>query len=174
LGEILGEISVGVYPYLPREVPKKCWEDFNVGDKIETFGITITDAHLVLWAGLTGDFFPLHMCEEYAKRTIFKGRIVHGPLTFALAVGLVGMTGIFEDSIIAWLGVRDMRLPAPVRVGDTIRVIAEVVEKKETSRPDRGIVVIRYTVKNQRDETVLIADNVFLMHRRAGFKQHQR
>ncbi|MEM1514750.1 MAG: MaoC/PaaZ C-terminal domain-containing protein [Candidatus Bathyarchaeia archaeon] len=153
-------------PYLPRETPKKCWEDFNVGDKTETFGITITDAHLVLWAGLTGDFFPLHICEEYAKRTIFKGRIAHGLLTFALSAGLVWMSGIFEDSVMALLSVRDVRFLVPVKIGDTIRVEVEVLEKKETSKPDRGIITFRYTVKNQKDEAVLIANMIFMMHRR--------
>ncbi len=54
-------------------MPTKCWDDFEVGDKVVSQGITITDAHLVNWAGLTMDFYPLHMDEEYAKKTIFKG-----------------------------------------------------------------------------------------------------
>ena len=145
---------------------KKYWEDFNVGDKVTTLAITVTEAHLVNWAGLTMDFYPLHMDEEFAKKTDFGGRIAHGPLTFAMAVGLVGMTGIFEDSITAWLGVNNMRIPAPVKVGDTIRAEAEVKEKRETKNPKRGVVVFVYTVRNQREETVMSFDYILMMHRK--------
>lgn len=57
---------------------KKYWEDFKIGEEVTTQSITITDAHLVNWAGLTMDFYPLHMDEEYAIKTTFKGRIAHG------------------------------------------------------------------------------------------------
>ena len=147
---------------------KKCWEDFNVGDKVVTLGITVTDAHLVNWAGLTMDFYPLHMDEEFGKKTEFGTRVAHGPLTFAMAIGMVGMTGIFEDSIVAWLGVENMRLPRPVRIGDTIKVEAEVIEKRETKGPRHGIVIFRYRVNNQQDENVMAFDYVLMMHSRAG------
>ena len=149
-------------------MPKKYWEDFNVGDKVVTLGITVTDTHLVNWAGLTMDFYPLHMDAEFGKGTEFGGRIAHGPLTFAMAVGLVGMTGIFEDSIVAWLGVENMRISRPVRIGDTIKVEAEVKEKRETKDSRRGITIFRYSVKNQRDEDVMVFDYVLMMHRSAG------
>ena len=128
----------------------------------------MTDTHLVNWAGLTMDFYPLHMDEEFGKRSEFGSRIAHGPLTFAMAVGLVGMTGIFEDSVIAWLGVENMRIPRPVRIGDTIKVEAEVKEKRETKNPRRGITVFTYCVKNQRDENVMVFDYLLMMHKRTG------
>lgn len=82
---------------------EKCWDDFKVGDKFRTQAVTVTETHVVNWTSLTGDWYPLHTDEEWAKKTVFGGRIAHGPLTFALAVGLVGMSGIFEDSLIACL-----------------------------------------------------------------------
>jgi acyl dehydratase len=147
-------------------MPEKFWEDFSIGDKVTSMAITVTEAHVVTWAGLTMDFYPLHMDKEYAAKTPFKERIVHGPLTFAMAVGLMGMTGYAKDSVIAWLGVDDMRIPAPVKIGDTIRLNAEITELRETKNRDQGLCVMRYEVVNQRDETVMTFDMKFLMHRR--------
>ena len=147
-------------------MPEKFWEDFSVGDKVTSMAITVTEAHLVTWAGLTMDYYPLHMDKEYAAKTPFKERIAHGPLTFALAVGLMGTTGYAKDSVIAWLGVNDMRIPAPVKIGDTIRLHAEITEMRETKNPNQGLTVMRYEVVNQRDEPVMTFDMRFLMHRR--------
>lgn len=144
----------------------KYWEDFNIGEEVITPSITITEAHLVSWAGLTMDFYPLHMDEEYAKKTVFKGRIAHGPLTFALAIGLVYRTGIYGDSILAWLGVENMKIPAPVRIGDTIRVHAKVTEKLETKNPSRGVTKFLWDIKNQRDETVMSLNYILMMYRK--------
>ncbi|MGB8647633.1 MAG: MaoC/PaaZ C-terminal domain-containing protein [Anaerolineae bacterium] len=147
-------------------MPNKFWDDFRLADKYKTNGITVTETHVVNWAGLTMDFYPLHMDREFAAQTPFGERIVHGPLTFALAVGLLGQTGIAADSVIAWLGVDNMRIPAPVKIGDTIHVEVEVMHKRETKRPDQGVTVMCYTVVNQRGETVMVFDMKFLMHRR--------
>lgn len=146
---------------------RKYWEDFKIGEEVVTQSITITDAHLVNWAGLTMDFYPLHMDEEYAKKTIFKGRIAHGPLTFAMAVGLVYLTGIYGDSILAWLGIENMRIPAPVKIGDTIRVHAKVKDKSETKDPKRGIIILSWEIKNQRDENVMTLDYILMVHRKS-------
>ena len=145
---------------------KKNWEDFNVGDKFVTPRVTITETHVVNWGCLTGDWYPLHFDEEYAKKTIFKKRIAHGPLTFGMAVGLVEKAGIYEDALIAWLGCDKMRIPAPVMIGDTIRTELEVIGKKETKNSDRGVTSLKYYVKNQRDETVMEFEFNLLMHRR--------
>lgn len=147
-------------------MPEKFWEDFSVGDKVSSMAITVTETHVVTWAGLTMDFYPLHMDKEYAARTPFKERIVHGPLTFAMAVGLMGMTGYAKDSVIAWLGVDNMRIPAPVKIGDTIQLHVEITELRETKNPDQGFALMRYEVVNQREEPVMTFDMKFLMHRR--------
>lgn len=144
----------------------KYWEDFPLGEKIRTQGVTITEAHLVNWAALTGDWYPLHLDEEYAKTSLFKSRIAHGPLVMALAIGLVMRTGYFGTSIMAWLGVNNSRLPLPVRIGDTIHVETEIIDKKEMEKVERGVAIVRLTVRNQRDEEVIICDNAFMMHRR--------
>lgn len=147
-------------------MPEKFWDDFHVGQEITSQGITVTETHVVTWAGLTMDFYPLHTDKEYAARSQFKQRVVHGPLTFALAVGLMGRTGEAKDSVIAWLGVENMRIPAPVFIGDTIRLRATVTELRESKKPSQGLCRMRYEVSNQHDDLVMAFDMNFLMHRR--------
>lgn len=147
-------------------MPEKYWDDFSIGNTFKHPGITVTEAHLVTWAGLTMDFYPLHMNKEFAAQTPFKERIAHGPLTFALAVGMMAMTGEAKDSVIAWLGVDNMRIPAPVKIGDTIKLQVEVTEMRQTKKANQGFTAMGYTVTNQRDETVMVFDMKFLMHKR--------
>lgn len=145
---------------------QKVWEDFEVGQKVITTAITVTETHIVNFAGVTGDFYHLHMNEEYMKNTVFGGRIAHGPLTFCLAVGLVERTKILADSLIGFLGANNLRFPAAVKPGDTIHVEVEIIDKRETSKPDRGVVTMQYVVKNQRDDVVATVEMNFMMHRK--------
>ncbi|MBI5248818.1 MAG: MaoC family dehydratase N-terminal domain-containing protein [Desulfomonile tiedjei] len=144
----------------------KYGDDFNVGDVYRTGSITVTEAHLVAWAGLTMDFYPLHMDKEYAANTEFGERLAHGPLIFGLAVGLVSIAGFGGDSAVAWLGADNMRMLSPVKIGDTITVEVEVMDKKPTKKPERGIQTWRYTVKNQRGESVMAFDYKLMFHMR--------
>ena len=144
----------------------KYGDDFNVGDLYYTPSITVTETHVVNWAGLTMDFYPLHMDKEYAAKTPFGERLAHGPLIFGLAVGLVGLAGFGGDAPIAWLGVDNMKMLAPVKIGDTITVVVEVMEKHDTSKPERGVQVWKYTVKNQRGEAVMVFDYKMMFHMR--------
>jgi len=146
--------------------PSKFGDDFKVGDVFRTAAITVTETHVVSWAGLTGDFYPLHMDREYAAKTQFGERLVHGPFVFALAVGLVALAGFAGDSAIAWLGVDGMRMLAPVNIGDTVRVEVRVKEARPTRNPRKGVQVWTYTVLNQRDEQVLVFDNQLMLHMR--------
>jgi acyl dehydratase len=145
---------------------QKYGDDFSIGDRCVTAGITLTEAHVVGWAGLTGDFYPIHMDREFAARTQFGERLVHGPLVFAMAVGLVSLSGWGGDAAIAWLGVDDLRMLRPVRIGDTVRVHVEVRDRQPTSNPLKGIQVWRYTVRNQRDEDVMAFDYKMMFHMR--------
>ena len=145
---------------------QKFGDDFRVGDRFHTAGITVTEAHVVGWAGLTGDFYPLHMDREYAAKTQFGERLVHGPFIFALAVGLVAQAGFAGDAAIAWLGVDGMRMLAPVKIGDTVHVEVRVKEARPTSNPRKGVQVWTYSVLNQRDETVLVFDYQLMFHLR--------
>lgn len=144
----------------------KYGDDFSVGDIFTTAAITMTESHLVTWAGLTMDFYPLHMDKEYAAKTQFGERLVHGPLIFAMSVGLVGSAGFAEDAVIAWLGVDNMCMLAPVKIGDTISVSVEVLEKSTTSNPKKGIQIWRYSVSNQHGKTVMQHDYKMMFHMR--------
>lgn len=146
--------------------PSRYGDDFKVGDVFHTGAITVTESHVVNWAGLTGDFYPLHMDREYAAKTQFGERLVHGPFIFALAVGLVALAGFAGDAAIAWLGVDGMRMLAPVRIGDTVRVEVRVKEARVTRDPRKGVQVWTYTVLNQRDERVLVFDYQLMFHLR--------
>ncbi|WP_431908675.1 MaoC/PaaZ C-terminal domain-containing protein [Amycolatopsis thermoflava] len=141
------------------------WEDLRVGDILRGPGITITDSHLVQWAGLTGDWVSLHLDEEYAAAAGFAGRIAHGPLSMSLSLGLLTQTGIFGN-VTAWLGVDQVRAIAPVLIGDTIHPEAEVVVARATSKPAQGIWTLNYRTVNQRDETTMTFTSSFLVRRR--------
>ena len=144
-------------------IEERWWNSFSVGDRYRTESITVSETHVVTWAGLTGDWVPLHVDAEYAASSEFGERIAHGPLTLALALGLATRTGIFGNCVLAWLGLDDMRLPLPVRFGDTIHAELSVRECRPTSKPGRGLVVLEYTVRNQRDETVMTFASSFLL-----------
>ena len=144
----------------------KYWDDLKVGDKVKSPGVTVTETHLVNWACLTGDWYSLHMDAEYAKKTSFGERLVHGPFIFALAVGLFERSGLTGDSIAAWLGIEKMRMPLPVKIGDTVHAEIAVADKRETSKQERGIATIKIKILNQRDETVMEFEHILLLHRR--------
>jgi itaconyl-CoA hydratase len=142
---------------------ERSWDSFAVGDTYRTESITVTETHVVTWAGLTGDWIPLHVDAEYAAATEFGERIAHGPLTLALALGLATRTGIFGNCVLAWLGLDQMRLPLPVRFGDTIHADVSVRERRPTSKAGRGVVVLDYTVRNQAEQTVMTFVSTFLL-----------
>lgn len=128
-------------------------DEFVVGQSWMTAARTITDADVVNFAGLSGDFNPLHIDEEFARRTQFGGRIFHGPGVFSVAIGLESRLGIKDETAIAFLGMT-WNLIRPVRIGDTIHVEQTVADiRASRTKPDRGVVTFDVLVKNQRDET---------------------
>lgn len=149
---------------------QKYGDDFKVGEVYSTPRITVTETHVVNWAGLTGDFYPLHMDKVYAEATQFGERLVHGPMIFALAVGLVAQAGFGGDSVVAWLGVNNLRMALPVKIGDTVTVRVEIKEQKATRDPTKGVQTWLYTVLNQRGETVMSFDYLMMFHLRGEEK----
>jgi acyl dehydratase len=149
----------------PKGRPEHYWDALVTGDRIHSPGLTITEAHLVSWAGLTGDWVSLHLDEQYAAQSQFGQRIGHGPLTLSVALGLMTQTGYFSN-VIAWLGLDTVRALKPVYIGDTIRVEAEVAEARETKNPDAGLWTINYTVVKQDDTEVMTFSSSFLIKRR--------
>ena len=149
----------------PKGRPNHHWEDLVVGDQIHSAGMTITDAHLVNWAGLTGDLVSLHLDETYAATTQFGQRIAHGPLTLSLALGLITQTGYFTN-VVAWLGLDEVRAQSPVFIGDTVRVQAEAIVVRETKKPENGIWGFEYRVLNQNDVQVMSFKTNFIVKRK--------
>ncbi|MFE2938123.1 MaoC family dehydratase [Streptomyces sp. NPDC059255] len=146
---------------------RQYFEDFAVGDTVLSPGRTVDITDISAFAGLTGDHYPLHVNEEYGRGTRFGGRIAHGPLTFALAVGQIALTGFLGDAVVAFLECQGLRALAPVRPGDTIRARAEVAATEPGSRPTHGTLRLDYTVLNQKDEDVMTFRMVLLARRRS-------
>jgi acyl dehydratase len=140
------------------------YEDLQVGRAWLSGARTITEADVVAFAGVSGDFNPLHVDAEHAAATAFGERIAHGALVLAVATGLRQQQGIFRGSLKAWLGMREWRFTAPVRFGDTLRVRTEVAARRETRDPSAGLVEQAVSVRNQRDEEVAAGIFVTLMH----------
>ena len=107
---------------------------------------TITDADIVMFAGVSGDFNPVHTCEEYAKKTLFKGRIAHG----IIALGLISAAMTKLPGLVIFIDDSN-RFLAPVRIGDTITATGEVIK----ARKDKGIVTLKTSCTNQEGKTVV-------------------
>jgi acyl dehydratase len=144
------------------------WEEWEIGAEFESPARTVTEADIVQFAGLSGDYNPLHINEEYCKTTIFGGRIAHGPLVYAIAAGLLFQLHLYDDTLIAFLGFEDLRFTKPVKPGDTIHARVKVLEKTETSKADRGVMKRQLQVFNQRGEVVQEGRQAFLLKRKPG------
>src|SRR5438132_6908600 len=133
------------------------YEQHEIGARYETLGRTVGDADISAFVNLCGFTEPLFMDMEYvAKESVFKGRPVPGAFTFCLSEGLIMQTGLIHGTGMSYLG-SQIKIVAPVLVGDTLRVRVGITEKRETKKPDRGIVTYRHEVVNQRGELVLEA-----------------
>ncbi|WXG41833.1 MAG: MaoC/PaaZ C-terminal domain-containing protein [Candidatus Freyarchaeum deiterrae] len=130
----------------------KIFPEFKLGDKLVSHSITVTESHITLFAGLSGDFNPLHMNKEFAQNTPFKERISHGMLTLSIGSGFLGM--LLAGTAIAFMET-GCSFKAAVKINDTIHTELEVAEMKPVQKYDGGIVKFNMKIKNQRDETVV-------------------
>jgi acyl dehydratase len=144
------------------------YEDLEVGRRWRTAARTVTEADVVAFAGVSGDFNPIHVDAEHAATTSFGERIAHGALVLAIATGLRQQEGVFRGTLKAWLGMREWRFQAPVRIGDTLHVVTEIKERRATKDAAAGLVVQFVEVRNQRDEVVAEGEFVTLMARRTA------
>jgi acyl dehydratase len=132
------------------------FEDWKAGDRIETLGRTVGDAEISQFVALGGFFEELFMSAEYvAKRSIYPKRFAPGALIFSFTEGLIIMSGCIHGVGLALVSVDNMTFKRPLFTGDTMKVMVEVTGTRPTSRPDRGIVTFRHTVKNQNGEDVM-------------------
>jgi acyl dehydratase len=130
------------------------FEDYSI-DQIRTSrGRTITEADIVNFAGLSGDFVELHVNEEYAKNGPFGRRIAHGALIFSISTGLMVQMTSDHEAIVAFRGVDQLRFTAPVFIGDTIHVTKKTIDKQSKDGV-RGLVTFETAVLNQDGKAVL-------------------
>ena len=144
------------------------FDDYKIGATYKTLGRTVSETDIVNFVNLGGFTEPLFMDMEYvAKESVFGRRAAPGVMTFALSEGLCMQTGLIHGTGMAWLG-GEVKVVAPVLEGDTIYVEIEIVDKRETKKPDRGIVTYKHRVLNQRGETVMELTLQRMIKRKSG------
>jgi len=131
------------------------FEEFLVGQRIITAGRTITEADVVNFAGVSGDFNQMHVDADYSKNSAFGQRVAHGLLVLSVISGLAVHTGVMEGTVIAFREVSEWKFAKPVFIGDTVKAELEVKEVKEIRRIGGGSVTIEVDVVNQNGEIVM-------------------
>lgn len=143
-------------------MPDRYFEEFEIGLRWVTRGRTVTEADIVNFAGVSSDFFPLHMDQEYAAQTRFGQRIAHGFLVLSMASGMVPAD---PERVEGLYGLDRVRFIRPTFIGDTIHVEMEVVSLQE--RPDKsGVVEFKQSIINQRGELVVVNQYRLLMRKK--------
>lgn len=147
------------------------FDDVEVGQEWESLGRTVTEADIVNFAGLSGDFNPIHLDHEFSRSTVFQRPIAHGLLVFAMGSGL----GLFSPPMrtLALLAVREWHFRGPVFIGDTIKVRARVIEKEVRSRGKRGAVTWQRQIFNQEGKIVQEGITVTIVEGRAARKGNE-
>lgn len=146
-------------------MPRQYFDDIETGAEYISPGVTVTEHHVMTFAGLSMDFFELHTNEEFARKTIFGRRVAHGLLGLAIADGLKNRSE-FQTHAIASLG-WTWEFTGPIFIDDTIHVRLRVLEKRASrSKPDRGVVVLSLEVINQRGEVVQKGENRLMVERK--------
>ncbi|HLJ97786.1 MAG TPA: MaoC/PaaZ C-terminal domain-containing protein [Gemmataceae bacterium] len=141
-------------------------DDVAVGEEWQSQGRTLTQADIVNFAGLSGDFNPIHIDHEFARTTHFRQPIAHGLLVFSMASGL----GVNCPPLrtLAFLGIRDWQFKAPVFIGDTIHVRTQLVEKELRGRGRRGVATWQRYILNQAGKVVQQGISLTLVECRAA------
>jgi acyl dehydratase len=141
------------------------FEDFEDGKVITTRGRTVGEGDIMLFAGLSGDFNPLHVDDHFCQGTPYKGRIAHGPMTLAMAIGLMSQQNLIDGTTTGLLGL-SWSFSAPVAIGDTIHALVSLKSKRPTRDAARGIVVLQLDVRNQAGKSVQLGEMTLMMLRR--------
>lgn len=142
-------------------------EDYDIGEERVTTGRTITEADIVLHAGQTGDFYPHHMDAEWCATQPFKQRIAHGTLVFSVAIGMAA--NVINPRSMSY-GYDRLRFIKPTFIGDTIRVRATIVDKRDYKRPEHGLLVEKIEAFKQGGDLVLACEHLHIVERRVPAK----
>ena len=141
------------------------YEDFEPDHTVVTRGRTVGEGDITLFSGLSGDFNPLHVDDEFCQGTPFGGRIAHGPLTLSMAIGLMSQQNLIDGTTTGLLGLT-WQFSAPVKIGDTIHARVTLASKRPTKDAARGIVTLRLEVVNQHGTLAQTGDMTLMMKRR--------
>ena len=139
------------------------FSQFEVGTEYVTPGRTVTEADVVNFAGLSGDYNPLHTDATFAAKTPFEKRIAHGMLSASISTGLGQLLGIFEGTTLALVS-QTFVYKAPVFFGDTIRMRLTVENTKPSSKGGKGVVTFTSDIVNQ-DDVVVVTGNWIVLFR---------
>jgi acyl dehydratase len=144
------------------------WDDLEQGTRFTSSARTITESDVVGFAALSADYNRMHVDAEFAAQSSFGQRIAHGMLVASISIGLLTRTVQNQLMEKALVGLLENKLswPKATFFNDTIHVVAEVAERRETRRADRGIIVFRRQTFNQRGEVVCDSSTTMLMLRR--------
>jgi 3-hydroxybutyryl-CoA dehydratase len=142
------------------------FDDVEVGQEWQSGGRTITETDIVNFAGLSGDFNPIHIDYEFAKTTPFRKPIAHGLLVLSIGSGLGLMFPPMRT--LAFMRLQEWHFREPVFIGDTLRVTAHVLEKEGRARGRRGVITWRRVITNQNDKAVQEGITVTLVEGRGG------
>ena len=133
-------------------MPGLYFEEFSVGQKVISAGRTISEDAIFSFAGLTGDYNPIHTNAEFAKKTQFGQRIAHGLLGVSIATGLIMQTGLLEGTVLAFREINEWKFVKPFFIGDTLSAELTVIETKALPRIGGGAIIASIILKNQTDE----------------------
>jgi 3-hydroxybutyryl-CoA dehydratase len=130
------------------------FEDYEVGQTVTSPGRTITEADVVTFAGLSGDFNSIHTDAEYAAGQPYGRRVAHGLLGMSIGVGLIIRLGFIEETILGFREIDGWKFSAPIFLGDTIHVEAEVSQTRAIHRLGGGLVTLQVEIRNQAGKVV--------------------
>jgi acyl dehydratase len=145
-------------------LPGNFYDDIKIGDERLTPRVTVTEGHVLAYAGVAGDFSPIHMDEVYAQSTVFGGRIAHGLMGLSLTDGMKVQSGFFRDGIaLGWT----WNFKKPIRIGDTLQVKFRVADMRvPRSRTDMGILFVAIELLNQHGDVVQEGEHRLMVPRK--------
>lgn len=146
--------------------PGLSFDDLCVGEAYRSPGRTVTEADIVIFAGLSGDYNVLHTDAEHMKSSLFGERIAHGLLVLSIQQGLLerGMPARARESLV---GIK-WKFKGPVKIGDTLHVRARITAKRDSDKSDWGLITIERDVVNQLGEVVQSGETEHLVGRKVG------
>ena len=142
------------------------FEDFEADRAFVSATRTIDGSEIAAFAELTGDRHPLHLDDDYARRSPFARRIAHGAFVFSVSIGLTTSLDLVSDTLVAFYGVDRLRFRKPVYIGDSV-VLEKRVAATRATGPNNGLVTFHSTVRNQHGDSVLTYEDSLIVRRRA-------